>query len=414
MADSSSVVELLANLFPVKELDNGNRKALADKGRLLDFPQNQHLLAAKEHGWLLYLLEGRVQLSADDKEFTIIARTPRASHPLFTAGRLRDELVFTTPAQVLRLDRKLYDILRKSQSRSSYEVEDVELSEAEGEIFNEIYRACLEGKLSLPALPEVALKIQSAIKDPHIDIKKLARIIEMDLAVTGGLLRAANSAAYGGNRAVKNVRDAVVRLGMIVSRRLVMTIAMQQIFRSKSAKYRGRMQQLWERSVKVAALCSVLASFHPLLDPERAQLAGLLHTVGAVPILDYLANHYPDLSDSEIDEIISKLKGLVGEIVIGYWGLGAEINQLVRYAGDWWHDHPGTAPDYLDLILVAELYFLNLHYPDLPVPHYHEIPAFTRMGLDVPDADLRLPTVEKGLLESVEMAALFGDVPTGH
>lgn len=402
MPQTSLSIATLDHLFPVNELSPDHRHSLIERGRILDLPAGQRLVAAKEHGWLLYLVAGHMHLIKDGITAELRAGSAGTRHPLFIEGRLRDEAVAQQDCQVLQLDRKLFGILREQQSLGGYQVEDFELSDVEGTIFAEIYQACTSGKLDLPALPDVAIRIQAAIKDPDIDIMKLVRIVEQDLAVTGGLLRSANSAMHGGNKPVGNIRDAIVRLGMTISKRLAMTIAMQQIFRSPSTVMHQRLRGVWEQSVYVSALSYVIAKWKGEFDPERALLCGLLHSVGVVPILDYIARNHGELSPEAIDAVVLKLQGLVGEIVVGYWGLNSNMNEVVRDSANWNRDHAHAA-DYTDVVLVARLYYLNQAQPDAMVPRYHEIPAFKNLGLSVPDAEGRVVEIEEGMAKSKDL-----------
>ena len=406
MAEAIPNTSILDGLQPVCELDADKRVGLAQRAQFVDLRWGSRLEASQEHRWMLYLLEGNLSLVTDGKPLTIAAGTARARQPVFTEGRLQGYVEALTGVRLLRLDRRFYEMLREHQSQSGYEVEDVELNDTEGALFAEVYQACASGEVALPALPEVAVRIQAAMRDPDVDVSRLARIVGMDLAVTGGLIRAASSAMYGGASPVKSVRDAIVRLGLTVARRLSVTIAMQQIFRSESPLLRRRMQNLWDRSVHVSGLSFLIARHCPDFDPEHALMAGLLHDVGAVPILDYMGRHHPEVSEQEVRGITEKLQGMVGELVVGSWNLGPDISQVVRESGKWFRDAHGK-PDYCDIVLVARLYYMNETEPANQVPGYHEVPAFAKLGLDPPNDDLTLDIVEDAREEMGEMMAVI-------
>lgn len=406
MAEAIPNVSILDGLNPVCELDADKRAGLVQRAQFTDLRWGQRLEASQEHRWIVYLLEGNVSLVTEGKPLTIASGTARARQPLFAEGRLQGYVEALTGVRLLRLDRRLYGILQQHQSQSGYEVEDVELNDTEGAMFAEVYEACASGEVALPALPEVAVRIQMAMKDPDVDVKQVARIAGMDLAITGGLIRAASSAMYGGASPVKSVRDAIVRLGLTVARRLAVTIAMQQVFRTTSPLLRRRMQQLWDRSAHVSVLSFLIARHCPGFDPEHALMAGLLHDVGAVPIFDYMGRHHPEVSEQEMHDIVEKLHGVVGELVVGSWNLGPDISQVVRESGLWFRDRPGKA-DYCDIVVVARLYHMNEEEPEGQVPGYHEVPAFAKLGLDPPNEALKLDIVENARDEMDEMMAVI-------
>ncbi len=397
---------MLEGLQPVGDLGPDKRAGLAQRGQIMDLRYGQKLDASTEHRWLLYLLEGNVSLVSGGAATTISAGSGRARQPLFHEGQFQEHVVTQGVARILRLDRRVYEILHQQQSQSGYDVEETELDDTESALFAEVYAACTEGKLDLPALPEVAVKIQAAMKDPDVDIKRLANIVSMDIAITAGLVRAASGAAYGSGNPVKSVRDAIVRLGLVAARRLALTIAMQQVFRSDSRVLQRRMRELWDRSVHVSVLSFVLARHCQGLEPEQALLAGLLHDVGSLPILDYIGRNHPDATDDEIEGIIEKLHGVVGEIVIGSWSMDSHMSMVVRESGNWRRDSQGK-PDFCDLVIVSRLYHLNEQMPGAAVPAFHEVPAFRNLGLPAPNEAMKLDVIETAAAEIAEMTVVI-------
>ena len=70
------------------------------------------------------------------------------------------------------------------------------------------------GKLVLPTLPEVALKVREVANDPNISANQLAEVISTDAALSARLIKIANSPLYGGRNEVVSVQTAVSRLGI--------------------------------------------------------------------------------------------------------------------------------------------------------------------------------------------------------
>lgn len=389
--------ELLKRLAPIRDLSPDALDRLAQKARLTEFRPGLRLEARNEHRWLNYLVDGKINLVSDGKSLVLEAQADRAAQPVFHQDRLRDYAVALTTGRWLQIDRQLFETLRKDETRSGIELEDMELTPTEGEVFTLIYQACLSNSLQLPSMPEVALEIQKASKDPDMDLGRLSRVVQMDLAITGGLIKAANSAMYGGSAPVNNVRAAIQRLGMDTTRQLVMGIAMARVFSSDVPSLQARMHQLWDHSVHVSALSFVLARHCGSLDPDFALLAGLLHDVGVVPILDFIGQRDPDIDPQELERIISRLHGLAGELVVGNWGLGPQICQVVREA-DQWQRTGGSEADYCDVVQVAQLYaYARQGRTDLPA--FESIPAFERLGLHGVCEDGRLDPVDEAQAE---------------
>jgi HD-like signal output (HDOD) protein len=374
----------LEDLVPVHRLDRDQRAYLAQYGQISTIGAGKKLIATQENPWLDYLLAGKACLVKGDHKEVIEAGTMRACQPLFSADRLRDSVILLEEGELLRLDRQLYEQLSGEPGASSKSIDELELSDTESALLGEFCLACKAGKLALPALPKVARAILDAMNDPTVSSVRLARLVQMDLAVTGGLIRLANSVMYRGSKPINDVRNAIIRLGQDVTRSVVMSMAMQQVFKTKSPMMKQRMKAIWNRSVRVSALSYVIARHctgsGSVFQPEQALLAGLLHDVGVIPILDFVSRNYHEIDDVELEATILKLRTLVGELVVGYWGLGPEIVQVVRESGNW-HRDAGDKPDYCDIVLVARLYRMNQGEALGPLPGYEDVPAYFKLGL---------------------------------
>lgn len=373
----------LDDLSPVHRLDKEDRSRLAQSGQLGVVEAGKKLTAIQECPWLLYLLSGRLTLVTGDSKEVIEAGSIRACQPLFSDDRLMDYAVMLCEGEVLRLDRQLYQTLSGDRLTPDGELYRAQLSETESALLVNLYQACKDGSLALPSLPKVARAIQEGMSDPDISSARLARIVQMDLAVTGGLIRLSNSVMYRGTKPIADVRNAIIRLGMDVTRSVVLSLAMQQVFRTNSPLMKHRMKTAWNRSVHISALSYVIARHCEGFNPEQALLAGLLHDVGVVPILDFVSRYHRDIDDDELEAAIIKLRIIVGELVVGYWGLGAEISDVVRESGNWYRDS-GQQPDYCDIVLLARLYRLNQTESRGPIPRHDQVLAYYKLGLGMP------------------------------
>ncbi|HSP01799.1 MAG TPA: HDOD domain-containing protein [Thioalkalivibrio sp.] len=400
--------QVLDRLWPIKELGSDYRARLAEKTKLIDLKAGMRLTARDEHRWFSYLLSGKINLVSAGKPLVIEPGSSRAQRPVFGQADSQDYAVALTPGQMLRVDRQLFETFKADETSSGIELEDVEYGATEGAIFAQLYQDCIGNRLELPSVPEVALKIQRASEDPDTDFNAMARIVQMDMAVTGGLIKAANSAMYGGSSPVGHVRDAIQRLGMKTTRQLVMSIAMGAVFKTDVPSLQKRMHRLWDHSIHVSALSFVIARHCGHLDVDHALLAGLLHDVGVVPILDYIGKHQPDIHEDELEGIITRLHGLTGELVVNHWGLGPDMSQVVREADNWERSASEKA-DYCDVVQVAQLYAYG-QQGRTDMPRFDAVPAFSRLCLaEVCEGD-RIDPVEEaeGEIKAV-MDMLRGD-----
>ncbi len=89
----------------------------------------------------------------------------------------------------------------------------IELSAREVEALHQALMRRL-GDTSVPTLPQVAIKVISLVSNPNTTIKEFAEVIRADQALTGRLLRMANSAHYAQSAKVTNIERAMILLGL--------------------------------------------------------------------------------------------------------------------------------------------------------------------------------------------------------
>ncbi|MGD8497417.1 MAG: HDOD domain-containing protein [Chromatiales bacterium] len=382
-------VELLGDLIPIKELGPPHRSRLAQGASLDEVPAGTKLSAAKEQANLLYLIDGELALASVGRAAGhVSAGSARARLPVFSDRAGNDFAVCEAPSMLLRLDKALFSELLNKEHLAGYEVvSDVDVSQTESRLFEQLYQAYHAKQLELPPMPEVALQIKRMADDPDIDITQVARVVQSDPAVAGAIMHAANSPLFRGSSPVSTLKDAVVRLGLKTTRNLAMSLAMRATFQSNVPSVKQRVRKVWERSVTVSALSYAIARrCGAKFDPERALLAGLLHDIGSVPILNYVAKHRLEHTPEELDEILTKLQTMVGVLVLNYWGFDQELITVVEESSDWARE-AGPEPDYCDLVLVARLCSRLDPQQSAALPALDQVPAVRRLGLGGLDED---------------------------
>jgi HD-like signal output (HDOD) protein len=240
----------------------------------------------------------------------------------------------------------------------------------------------LGNQASLPSMPAVAARIHDAMADSNWSIRTIATIIRSDLGTTTYLLQVANSPLYAGSTPVRQVEQAIARLGINSTRHLVMAHAVRSMFKTRSALLTLLMQRTWASSTQLAALCGVLAQHCSSFRPETATLAGLLQDIGVLPILNVLNRFHEQLSnEAQVVSAIDKFAPSVGTILLTRWGFEADMIEVARSRGNWLRN-PQPAADLADVVLVARLH-ANLTSGDAArqSPRVDEVPAFAKLPL---------------------------------
>ncbi|CAN2039001.1 HDOD domain-containing protein [Candidatus Magnetomoraceae bacterium gMMP-15] len=141
-------------------------------------------------------------------------------------------------------------------------------------------------KTHLPAFNKTSMRIQQEINKKNPNIKAIEKMIICDQALTGQVLRMANSSFYRGLKKVSTIQNAIVRLGINEIANIATLIGHKKIFKSKDPFLNELMKKLWQHSVGCAIASQWLAKFSGFTSlSHEAFVAGLLHDVGKLFIL---------------------------------------------------------------------------------------------------------------------------------
>ena len=267
------------------------------------------------------------------------------------------------------------------------EITTIEPDHGESDLYNAIMQAFNAGQILLPSLPDIALKIKTAAADPDISLADIAHIVEVDPAMAARLIQVASSPLHRGLAPVRSIRDAIMRLGLVATRNLVIGLSMKQLFKAENTMLVERMHELYDHSIEVAAICYALGrkAKHP--HEDYLLLAGLVHDIGVIPILAYIDKTGLIIENQEaLETIIEKLRGVVGSMVIRQWDLPMELISVVEEAENWTRNS-GAKLDICDMVVIAQIYsMLQRHQLD-KLPNIEDVPAFHKLFKGKPDAE---------------------------
>lgn len=243
----------------------------------------------------------------------------------------------------------------------------------------ELERDADANKLELPSLPDIIILIQEAMDDPNKGISDVARIIQLDPALSARLLTIANSPLYRANLQLRDLKQAIQRLGLGVTRNIVTSLIVHNIFTVSSNRVHKKIKVLWQHSCRVAAISQVIAAITPGIQPDRAMLAGLLHDIGVLPILIY-ADQFDNASPEILAEVTGQLRKNLGQKIIENWELGDDLSVIPAAVDDWQRDHEGGA-DYADVVQIAHIHSQFGEKTDQEIPPLTRLPAFSKLSL---------------------------------
>ena len=245
---------------------------------------------------------------------------------------------------------------------------------------NRLRQDIVTNRIRLPSLPEVALRVRKAI-DCECSAQEIADLVSQDIALSGRLVQIANSPLYRGAAKVDSIMVAVTRLGTRMVKNLVVGLAMRQMFRSSSQVLSKFFRDTCDDGIQVAGFCRALADELPGIDPDEAMLAGLLHNIGALPILARLDEAAPENIRADLMQaLLDELAPTLGTQILQSWQLPDALCAIPEGCHDLQRDS-GPGADYIDVVTSARLQYLVFEGLIDITPELAGVPALRKTGI---------------------------------
>jgi HD-like signal output (HDOD) protein len=235
---------------------------------------------------------------------------------------------------------------------------EMTLTQQVNEVIATLSKDIKNNKLALPSPPDLIINIRALIVDQNTTADDIAALIKQDPHIAGRLIKVANSALFGARQHVTDVKSAVSRLGLSRVQNLVIGLSIaQNMMKAKTRELDDYFKQCWQQSNHVAAISYVLAQHKSTIDPEQALLAGMVHNIGALPLILRL-NSIPDLKNNAhvlkmvADIVIPKLYASAGSLVMKSWNFAPNIISIALSHRDLARERKGPI-DLDDIVLIA-------------------------------------------------------------
>jgi len=218
--------------------------------------------------------------------------------------------------------------------------------------------------IDLPTMPEVLVKLNEIMADPDTAAPDIAKVVSADPAVATNILRIVNSAYYGLQVRVSSVSLAISVMGFNMTKKVALKAAVFSAFGHRREKIQHfDPSAFWKHAVfagvaarTMAQSSSIFADMHP----EDAYIAGLLHDIGKIIMLEKSSQQYLAMlrksSQSGRSEAESELEDFgfthadVGSVLAIKWSLPEDLAIAIRY-----HHAPARDPFHRSLSSLIHL-----------------------------------------------------------
>lgn len=283
---------------------------------------------------------------------------------------------------------------------------------------NEELKKALQVVGEIPAIPQVASRVMTAVGDASTSADDLREIIEIDPSLAARILRVANSSLYGFRREVETLRHAITLLGFRSVESTVMAASLRDVF----SNFGLSEKLLWEHATLTGVVAGRLAQYGSVdVEREPAFTAGLLHDLGKVALANTYRKEYARVMARTYNEGVSFAEAerdefgfdhaVLGAHVAETWDLPSALVAAIRHHHDEPEVYAERPPEQVRLIAltgvatrVCTRLGLGRRGPveavDLTLT-----PGFGVLGLGEDDVE---PILELATNEAKEAEGLFG------
>ena len=399
------IVEKLLALHELESIGDVALLNLAHNTRIEKYPPATILRANEHLDRRLYLLNGSVDLVADNKIIqSLDANSERAATPLFRIHTPGLTAVCHGVGEFLSVDDSVFEyyVGTAQASGSGIIVAEYQQGSDEPEVVTEARLDFTHSEVDLPSMPEFAHRIYDILRQEDVDLRQVAEVIKIDPIISIRIIQVANSALYRTNVAIENIKDAIARIGLNSTRAIVMSVVLKSLFTAESPAIHHLFKNFYQHSIRVAAIAHTLAKQLKAFNPDEALLAGLIHDIGIVPILVEADHHKRfDENKTELETILHEHAAKVGAALLTQWGFEEVFICVARDAENW--DRQIEQADYCDLIQVAQLHCMMVGGRKLEAPPISELPAVKRLGLESVDLESIIQEAKHDIHEIVNI-----------
>ena len=196
------------------------------------------------------------------------------------------------------------------------------------ELAQRVIDKSVEGKLTMPMLPEVAQKAMQLAQDPDSDSLSLANLIQSDQSLAAHVMRIANSATYSPNANIISLQQAISRLGMNMIAEITLTAALSAV-RYKIKGFESTLDSIWQHAL-LSGLWSKEVARKARKNVEAAYIGGLLHSIGKPVIIQYLVNEDPTISAEKCLEVCELCFLQIGVEIAKHWKMPDQVIKAIQ------------------------------------------------------------------------------------
>ncbi len=345
----------------------------------------------------LFLLDGRLKLVAQDgKESFIDTASKNARKAIAQLKPRRYAIYADSECRYFILNSQFvvgqeHDV---DQVAGYYHAEvDIskEINWAQNKFIEEFASELWGKNFYLPCLTNIKRVIREYDRHGSDSSQWLINIINDDPGLALNLIAVANDPVIASEDRIQSIQQAVDTLDVKTTIELIQHFVRSNPITQAQEFFWRRLQQVVIHSREVAYMAKGFAELFEHLGPRTAYLAGLLHNIGEIALLTYIAKTQRFDDPLVIRNTLIEYRQLAGQRLLQEIGMPAKICDCARTSGEWMRG--AEQLDYVDLVNVALIHCTMGRRSAGVMPKLKDVPAFQRM-------------MDKGLAPDTSMALL--------
>lgn len=198
-------------------------------------------------------------------------------------------------------------------------------------------------EIGIPPRPTILEEISREMRSDDPDFNRVAKLISRDVGLAASFLKTANSPYYGFRHKARNVRDALVILGLDVAGRTIAGLILRHVLPGGK-----NMERFWDASDRTAQLSAWLVhklGKQPDAQADDAYTYGLFRDCG-IPIMMRKFENYPAIlteANNDADRPFTEVEeahlptnhALVGCLLAQSWWLPEATCLAIRHQHDY-------------------------------------------------------------------------------
>jgi HD-like signal output (HDOD) protein len=214
-------------------------------------------------------------------------------------------------------------------------------------------RGCVPARFSedLPILPERIFALNEILSASPVDLNRLAELSGWEPRLVQKVLRCCNSNLFDLPQPISTLQQAVIFVGADAVRTLVLICRLVEYVEGQIAAAEAR--AFWPHSFLAALLSERIARWINYPFPEQAYLAGMLHDIGALPILAAASRRTKPWDSVTLEKIGESLEDQRQRFGVDHCELGHWIGVCWNFPGalvEVFESHHGPTSDDAPLV----------------------------------------------------------------